>query len=76
MSAISKPAAGPLEAGDLLDERKAAAILDVSLSTLRNWRWRGNQGPHYRKIGARLVRYHRDDLMAFVQGQGGDHARA
>lgn len=71
MSAISKTAAGTLEAGDLLDERKAAAILDVSLSTLRNWRWKGNTGPRFYKIGGRLVRYHRADLAAFVEGQWG-----
>lgn len=72
MSAITTPATGILEAGDLLDERKAAAILDVSLSTLRNWRWKGeNFGPRFYKIGGRLVRYHRADLAAFVEGQGG-----
>lgn len=61
------PATGTLEAGSLLDERKAAAILDVSLSTLRNWRWKG-EGPRFRKIGGRMVRYHRADLAAFVEG--------
>lgn len=53
--------------GDLLAEREAAAILGVSIQTLRNWRWRG-EGPRYRKLGLRLVRYLRADLLAFIEG--------
>lgn len=60
-------AAATLAPGDLLDERAAAAILDASVQTLRNWRWRG-EGPRFRKIGKRLVRYARADLQAFVEG--------
>ncbi len=45
-----------LAPGDLLDEREAAAILTASVQTLRNWRWRG-EGPRFRKVGKRLVRY-------------------
>lgn len=56
-----------LTPGDLLDEREAAAILAVSIQTLRNWRWRG-EGPRFRKIGLRLVRYSRADLLAFIEG--------
>ena len=58
-----------LAAGDLLDEREAAAILGASVQTLRNWRWRG-QGPRALKIGLRMVRYRRADLEAFVEGKG------
>lgn len=43
---------------------QAAAYLSVSSGTLANWRSKGN-GPHYRAVG-RLVRYHRDDLDAFI----------
>jgi hypothetical protein len=57
----------PLRPGDLVDEREAAAILGAGVQTLRNWRWRG-EGPRYRKIGQRLVRYHRGDLAAFIAG--------
>ncbi len=59
--------AATLTPGDLLDEREAAAILRTSVQTLRNWRWRG-EGPHFRKIGARMVRYRRADLEAFIEG--------
>lgn len=66
VTSMPQPAA-TLAPGDLLDERAAAAILDASVQTLRNWRWRG-EGPRFRKIGKRLVRYARADLQAFVEG--------
>ena len=59
--------AATLAPGDLLDEREAAAILTASVQTLRNWRWRG-EGPRFRKVGKRLVRYARADLQAFIEG--------
>lgn len=58
-----------LKPGDLVDEREAAAILGAQVQTLRNWRWRG-EGPRFRKVGQRLVRYHRADLAAFVEAGG------
>ena len=58
------PALAP---GDLLDEREAAAILGASVQTLRNWRWR-REGPRFRKIGLRMVRYSRADLQTFIEG--------
>lgn len=66
----------PLSPGDLVDEREAAAILGASVQTLRNWRW-AHKGPRVRKIGARLVRYHRADLTAFIEaGESGKAAAA
>jgi len=56
-----------LAPGDLVDEKEAAAILGAHVQTLRNWRWRG-EGPRFRKIGLRLVRYHRADLADFIAG--------
>jgi Helix-turn-helix domain len=52
--------------GELVDEIIAAAILGTAVRTLRNWRALG-KGPRYRKIGARMVRYHRADLAEFQQ---------
>jgi len=60
----------PLNPGDLVDQRRAAEILGVNQHTLENWRWRGI-GPRARKIGQRLVRYHRADLAAFAAGESG-----
>lgn len=59
--------AGTVEPGDLVDEREAAEILPTAVRTLRNWRAL-RKGPRFRKIGARLVRYHRADLAEFVEG--------
>lgn len=56
-----------LAPGDLVTEREAAASLHVTVSTLRNWRWKG-VGPRFLKLGGRMVRYHRADLAAFVEG--------
>jgi hypothetical protein len=67
--------AAPLSPGDLVDEREAAAILGAQVQTLRNWRWRGD-GPRFRKVGARLVRYHRADLAAFIAAGDTDKADA
>lgn len=64
VSQAQRPAA-PLALGDLIDEREAAAILGCAVQSLRNWRWR-SIGPRYCKVGARLVRYRRADLAAFV----------
>lgn len=61
-SPVPPSAANP---ADLLDENEASASLSVAVQTLRNWRWRG-EGPRYVKVGARLVRYRRSDLAAFV----------
>ena len=54
-----------LRPGDLVDEREAASILCTEVRTLRNWRAL-KKGPRFRKVGERLVRYHRADLCAFI----------
>lgn len=61
----------PIEPGDLVDEREAAAILSTAVRTLRNWRAL-RKGPKYRKIGTRLVRYHRADLAEFQRVMAGE----
>jgi Helix-turn-helix domain len=57
--------------GELVDETEAAAILSAAVRTLRNWRALG-KGPRYRKIGARMVRYHRADLAEFQKVMAGE----
>lgn len=49
----------------LLDEKQAAALLNVSIKSLQTWRSRGGTGPRFVKVG-RLVRYRPEDLQAFV----------
>jgi len=68
----SPPDQAPLRPGDLVDENEAAAILRTAVRTLRNWRAL-RKGPSYRKIGQRLVRYHRTDLAAFTVGSHPSH---
>jgi hypothetical protein len=48
----------------LVNETEAARILDLSVKTLRRWRW-ARKGPAYSKIGA-AVRYDPTDLAAFI----------
>lgn len=60
-----------LQPGDLVDEYEAAASLGIAVRTLRNWRAL-RKGPRYRKIGARLVRYHVADLAAFQRVMAGE----
>jgi hypothetical protein len=50
----------------LLDEKQAAALLNVSVKSLQAWRSRGG-GPRFVKVN-RLVRYRREDLQVFVEG--------
>jgi hypothetical protein len=50
----------------LMDEKQAAALLNVSVKWLQARRCKGG-GPKFAKIGGRLVRYAVDDLEAFVQ---------
>lgn len=65
----------PLPApGDLLDEKEAAACLAVAVTTLRNWRSLNGKGPPFVKVGARLVRYRRSDLAAFISGDSNKDA--
>ncbi len=49
-----------------LDSDAAAAYLGSTAGTLRNWRATG-KGPRYHVVQDRLVRYHVEDLDAFVR---------
>jgi hypothetical protein len=55
-------------------EEEVSELLQVSLSQLRKWRMKKNQGngqgPPFRKIG-RLVRYPGRGLQAYVNGEEG-----
>jgi hypothetical protein len=52
----------------LLDESKAATLLDVTPRALQAWRQRGG-GPPYVRISSRCVRYRRRDLVAFAEAR-------
>ena len=52
----------------LLSTKEAARLLGVSKAFLDRDRWAGARIPFIR-VGARAVRYRREDLEAYVAGQ-------
>jgi len=50
------------------DTEAAATYLSSTPGTLRTWRANG-EGPHYRVVHGKAVRYHIDDLNSFVRGE-------
>jgi predicted DNA-binding transcriptional regulator AlpA len=61
------PLTQSLQPDELVSPKEAAAILGSNERTLANWRTL-KQGPRFVKLGARMVRYHRTDLAAFLTG--------
>lgn len=59
------PLPAALEQYRCLEEREAAALIGVSVQTLRNWRSLGF-GPPYTKPNKRNVRYITQDLFAYM----------
>ena len=51
----------------LLTEKDVAKIIGLSLATVRRWRMT-KKGPRFLRIGA-SVRYHADDVKAFLEAQ-------
>ena len=51
---------------ELVDEKEAARILDISPGTLAVWRSTGRYNLRFVKIG-RNVRYRRSDLLAWLE---------
>jgi len=62
------PPAAKLAAGNLLNDVEVAALCGCAVQTLRNMRWRG-EGPHFVKLGGRMVRYKPADVQAFIDGK-------
>lgn len=51
---------------DLLDEKEAAAVLDLAAGTLSVWRSTGRYALPFVKVG-RKVRYRHSDLLAWLE---------
>lgn len=51
-----------------LDNEGAAAYLGCTPGTMKTWRARG-EGPNYRVVNGKMVRYHVGDLDAYVRGE-------
>ena len=65
VSAGQPPAAGPVS--PWLDTTAAARYLGREPGTLKGWRSKG-EGPAYHVVSRQFIRYHVDDLDAFVRG--------
>lgn len=50
---------------ELLTPPEAAIFLNSPIRTLENWRARGG-GPAFIRVGTKTVRYHVDDLRAWI----------
>ena len=59
--------------GDILTPKEVAAEYRLAERTLANWRAL-KQGPRFLKFGARMVRYRRADVEAFIAGDAGKAA--
>jgi predicted DNA-binding transcriptional regulator AlpA len=63
----------------LMTTEQAAEYLGLSVSALTKWR-HYSIGPDYVKIGPRAIRYHLDDIQAYIEAvavktsPGGSHA--
>lgn len=55
-----------MEPGAILTDEQLAPRLEVSPSTLRHWRSRG-EGPPFFKLGGRLVRYRWSEVEAWIE---------
>jgi len=64
--AICAPILGSLITRDLLDEKAAAAFLQLAPGTLSVWRSTGRYGIPFVKVGRR-VRYRRADLENWLE---------
>jgi predicted site-specific integrase-resolvase len=49
---------------ELMTQQEVAALFDISMPVLANWRCAG-KGPKFVKLGGR-VKYRRDDIEAFI----------
>jgi predicted DNA-binding transcriptional regulator AlpA len=59
---------GEPKADELLDEKEAAAILDVNVGTLQVWRCTRRYKLAYVKVG-RNIRYRRSAITAFIESR-------
>lgn len=62
--------ANPPVATPWLAPDDAAAYLRLTVRGLEDMRGKGT-GPRYHKVNARVIRYHRDDLDAWLLSDGG-----
>lgn len=54
---------------DYLDTRETSALTTVPVETLEWWRKRGDRGPRWFRMGERLIRYDRADVLRWIEDQ-------
>lgn len=54
----------------LLKEDEAAELLSISAEALKRMRLRG-EGPSSVRIGSKMIRYRPEDIVAYLESQGG-----
>lgn len=65
LAAALQPAIAETAAVEFIDDRRVATLLDVKPGTVRSWRQRGG-GPPFHRVGRRLVRYRRSEVVAWA----------
>ena len=58
-----------------LSERETAALLGLGVDTVRRYR-RAGVGPAWSRLGVRLVRYRRADVIEWARAQSAHHQGA
>lgn len=53
-----------------LSPREVSVLMRISIPQLEKWRREGG-GPHWVRLGDRMVRYHVEDLRTWIEAQGG-----
>ena len=67
----------PTFSNDLIDQHEVAAILGVTVHTVRYWRKRSiRQGPPWIRLGYKAVRYCRADVETFARAKRAETYRA
>jgi excisionase family DNA binding protein len=67
VSHVHKSASEPVVSPWLTTEQ-AGKYLNLNPETLSRWRWLGEGGPVFHRVGVRAVRYHVKELDEFIQG--------
>lgn len=56
---------------DIMSPKEVAEFYGLSMATLSTWRTTG-KGPKFFRMGARLVKYERSDIEAWIREQNPD----
>lgn len=69
MGIVALESPQPLER-KLLSPREVSVLTGISIPQLEKWRREGG-GPHWARLGDRMVKYHVEDLRTWIEAHGG-----